>query len=189
MRWTLPNILSVLRLFAAPLFPAVYFLWDSPLADWIALAIFVGASVTDWVDGHLARKWDIASRFGAMVDPIADKAMVLIALMVVVARFGMPLTMTLAAGVIVFREVFVSGLREFLGARAGQLKVTTLAKWKTTVQMVAIAVLIGHGSVGGVPAVESLGTGLLVAAAALTLVTGADYFMKAWPHLSEREQP
>lgn len=188
MRWTLPNILSVLRLFAAPLFPAVYFLWDSPLADWIALAIFVGASVTDWVDGHLARKWDIASRFGAMVDPIADKAMVLIALMVVVALFGMPLTMTLAAGVIVFREVFVSGLREFLGARAGQLKVTKLAKWKTTVQMVAISVLIGHGIVGA-PAVEWLGTALLVAAAALTLVTGADYFAKAWPHFSEKERP
>jgi len=187
MRWTLPNILSVLRLFAAPLFPAVYFLWDSPLADWIALAVFVGASATDWVDGYVARRWEMTSRFGAMVDPIADKAMVLIALMVVVAHFGMPVVMTLAAAVIVFREVFVSGLREFLGARAGQLKVTHLAKWKTTVQMIAISVLIGHGIVA-LPAIEWLGTGLLVLAAALTLVTGADYFAKAWPHLSEEDR-
>lgn len=187
MRWTLPNILSVLRLFAAPLFPAVYFLWDSPLADWIALALFVGASATDWVDGYVARRWDLTSRFGAMVDPIADKAMVLIALMVVVADFGMPPVMTLAAAVIVFREVFVSGLREFLGARAGQLKVTSLAKWKTTVQMIAISVLIAHGILA-LPAVEWLGTGLLVLAAALTLVTGTDYFAKAWPHLSEEDR-
>ncbi|TCO71691.1 CDP-diacylglycerol--glycerol-3-phosphate 3-phosphatidyltransferase [Rhodovulum euryhalinum] len=188
MRWTLPNILSVLRLFAAPLFPAVYFLWDSPLADWIALFVFVGASATDWVDGYLARKWNLVSRFGAMVDPIADKAMVLIALMVVVAHFGMPVTITLAAGVIFFREVFVSGLREFLGARAGQLRVTKLAKWKTTVQMVAISVLIGHGIVAQ-PAVELIGTALLVVAAVLTLVTGLDYFAKAWPYLSENDRP
>ncbi|TCM83502.1 CDP-diacylglycerol--glycerol-3-phosphate 3-phosphatidyltransferase [Rhodovulum steppense] len=188
MRWTLPNILSVLRLCAAPLFPAVYFLWDSPLADWIALVLFVGAAATDWVDGYLARKWNVVSRFGAMVDPIADKAMVLIALMVVVAQAGMPVVMTLAAGVIVFREVFVSGLREFLGARAGQLRVTQLAKWKTTVQMVAISVLIGHGIVA-LPAVEFLGTALLVVAAGLTLITGADYFAKAWPYLAEEERP
>ncbi|TCP44514.1 CDP-diacylglycerol--glycerol-3-phosphate 3-phosphatidyltransferase [Rhodovulum marinum] len=188
MRWTLPNILSILRLVAAPFFPAIYVLWEGALAGGIALAVFVGASATDWVDGYVARRWNQTSRFGAMVDPIADKAMVLIALLVVVAQFGLAPVMTLAAGVIVFREVFVSGLREFLGAQAGQLKVTKLAKWKTTVQMVAISVLIGHGLVAQ-PAVELLGTALLVLAAALTLVTGADYFAKAWPYLREEGQP
>jgi CDP-diacylglycerol--glycerol-3-phosphate 3-phosphatidyltransferase len=186
MRWTLPNILSVLRLFAAPLLPLVYSLWDSPAADWIALALFVGASVTDWVDGYIARKWNLTSRFGAMVDPIADKAMVLIALLVVVARFDMAALLTLSAGLIVFREVFVSGLREFLGTQAGQLKVTKLAKWKTTVQMVAITVLLAHGILPN-PAVAALGTALLAVAAVLTLVTGADYFAKAWPYLREEK--
>lgn len=187
MPWTLPNVLSVLRLMAAPLLPLAYFLWSSPVADAIALALFVGASVTDWVDGHLARKWNQTSRFGAMIDPIADKAMVLVALMVVVAKFSMPLWLTLAATVILFREVFVSGLREFLGAQAGQLKVTQLAKWKTTVQMVAISVLLAHGIVSH-GAVAVLGTVLLMGAAALTLVTGVDYFLKAWPHLREEDR-
>lgn len=186
MRWTLPNILSVLRLFAAPLLPAVYVLWASPVADAVALIVFVGASVTDWVDGHIARRWNQASRFGAMVDPIADKAMVLIALLVVVAQFEMDPLLTLAAGLIVFREVFVSGLREFLGTQAGQLKVTKLAKWKTTVQMVAITVLIAHG-IAPHPVVEVLGTALLGIAAVLTLVTGLDYFAKAWPYLREEK--
>ncbi|MEX5727807.1 cardiolipin synthase [Rhodovulum iodosum] len=184
MRWTLPNILSILRLVAAPLFPLIFVLWDRPAADAVALGVFVGASATDWVDGYIARKWNLASRFGAMIDPIADKAMVLIALMVVVAAYGMAPWITAAAGVIVFREVFVSGLREFLGAAAGQLKVTRLAKWKTTVQMVAITVLLAHGLVPHA-AVGTLGTLLLVAAAGLTLITGADYFAKAWPHLRE----
>jgi len=186
MRWTLPNILSILRLLAAPLLPLAYVLWDSPTADWIALALFVGASVTDWIDGYVARAWNLTSRFGAMIDPIADKAMVLIALLAVVAKFGMPFALTIAASVIVFREVFVSGLREFLGAQAGQLKVTKLAKWKTTVQMVAITVLIAHGVLTHV-AVEGLGTLLLMVAAVLTAITGADYFVKSWPYLREEK--
>ncbi|SIO47090.1 CDP-diacylglycerol--glycerol-3-phosphate 3-phosphatidyltransferase [Rhodovulum sp. ES.010] len=184
MTWTLPNILSVLRLFAALLFPLIYFVWDSPTADLVAVLVFVGASITDWVDGYIARAWNQTSRFGAMVDPIADKAMVLVALLVVVAQFGMPLWITLAAGVIVFREVFVSGLREFLGASARQLQVTRLAKWKTTVQMVALTVLLAHGLFASA-AVEVLGTGLLLLAAGLTFVTGTEYFLKAWPHLRE----
>ncbi|WP_414896792.1 CDP-diacylglycerol--glycerol-3-phosphate 3-phosphatidyltransferase [Rhodovulum sp. YEN HP10] len=188
MRWTLPNILSVLRLAAAPLFPLVYFLWDSPVADWVALVLFIGASITDWVDGYVARRWHLTSRFGAMIDPIADKAMVLAALLVMVAKFGMPTWLTLAASVIVFREVFVSGLREFLGAQAGRLKVTKLAKWKTTVQMIAISVLIAHGILPHA-AIEGLGTALLLAASALTLITGADYFAKSWPYLKEEKVP
>ncbi|MBN2905356.1 MAG: CDP-diacylglycerol--glycerol-3-phosphate 3-phosphatidyltransferase [Rhodobacteraceae bacterium] len=187
MTWTIPNILTVLRLLAAPLLPLAYYLLPHPAADWAAVLLFVGASATDWVDGYLARKWNQTSRFGAMLDPIADKAMVLIALLLVVALFDMPALLTLAATLIVFREVFVSGLREFLGARAGQLKVTKLAKWKTTVQMVALTVLLAHGI--AMPALaQALGTGLLLIAAGLTLITGADYFAKAWPYLCDGDE-
>jgi len=185
MIWTLPNALSVGRLLAAPLLPLAYFLWASPVADAVALVLFVGASITDWFDGYLARKWHLTSRFGAMIDPIADKAMVMVALVVIVARTGMPFWLTMAATLIVFREVFVAGLREFLGAQAGQLKVTTLAKWKTTVQMVAISVLLAQGILLH-HLIQDIGTLGLLAAAVLTLVTGADYFVKALPYLREK---
>jgi len=145
MTWTVPNILTVIRLLAAPGVALVFLLLARPYADWLALALFVGASVTDWVDGYLARKWNQMSRFGAMLDPIADKAMVVIALFVVSNLFGMSPWVLIPATAILFREVFVSGLREFLGDTAGLLKVTKLAKWKTTVQMLALAVLFSNG--------------------------------------------
>lgn len=146
MNWNLPNILTVLRLLAAPGVALMFLYFDRPLADWFALALFLGAAVTDWFDGYLARAWKQESRFGAMLDPIADKVMVVTALVVIVGNSGMNPWLILPVTVILFREVFVSGLREFLGAQAGLLKVTNLAKWKTTAQMIAIAVLfLGTG--------------------------------------------
>lgn len=141
MTWTVPNILTVIRLFAAPCVAFAFVVFARPSADWIALALFVGASATDWFDGYLARKWGQQSMFGTMLDPIADKAMVIIALTVVVALSGLDPWLIVPAAVILFREVFVSGLREFLGENAGKLKVTKLAKWKTASQMVAISLL------------------------------------------------
>jgi len=204
MRWTLPNTLTVLRLFAAAGVPVMFLYFARPWADWCALALFVGASVTDWFDGYLARAWKQESRFGAMLDPIADKAMVVIALVVVTNLFGMSLWVTLPATMILFREVFVSGLREYLGAAAGKLTVTPLAKWKTTAQMVAIGVLflgtgltyVAHGrgpeaggavrwADGAAGAATTLGLVLIWIAAALTLISGVDYFRKALPFLKE----
>ncbi len=144
MRWTIPNILTVLRLLAAPGVAVAFLYFTRPWADWFALVLFTGAAVTDWFDGFIARSWKLESRFGAMLDPIADKAMVIIALLVIVGYSSMSPWLVLPATVIVFREVFVSGLREFLGAQAKLLKVTKLAKWKTTAQMVAIAVLFSR---------------------------------------------
>jgi CDP-diacylglycerol--glycerol-3-phosphate 3-phosphatidyltransferase len=146
MRWTLPNILTVIRLLAAPGVAVMFLYFHRPWADWLALALFVSAAVTDWLDGYLARAWKQESKFGAMLDPIADKAMVVIALVIITGYSGMNPWLILPVTAILFREVFVSGLREFLGAKAGLLKVTKLAKWKTTAQMVAIAVLfLGTG--------------------------------------------
>ena len=141
MTWTIPNILTTLRLLAAPGVAVMFLYFTRPWADWFALVLFLGAALTDYFDGYLARLWRQESRLGAMLDPIADKAMVVIALLVITGISGMNPWILLPATIILFREVFVSGLREFLGATAGLLTVTKLAKWKTTAQMIAIAVL------------------------------------------------
>ena len=203
---------------AAPGLVLMFLYFTRPWADWFALILFVGAAVTDWFDGYLARLWKQESKLGAMLDPIADKAMVVIALLVITGYAGMDPYILLPATVIMFREVFVSGLREFLGDTAGTLKVTRLAKWKTTAQMVSIAVLFATGifqhmlierTVGMDATVIReilqggddplnlrliqqaywatwwIGVGLLWIAAALTLVTGFDYFRKSLPHLKD----
>ncbi|MFO6465864.1 CDP-diacylglycerol--glycerol-3-phosphate 3-phosphatidyltransferase [uncultured Jannaschia sp.] len=219
MNWNVPNILTVLRLLAAPGVAIMFLFFARPWADWFALVLFVVAAVTDWIDGWWAREYNQESRFGAMLDPIADKAMVVIALLVITGFSGMNPWILLPATVILFREVFVSGLREFLGATAGLLKVTKLAKWKTTAQMTAIAVLFAAGVFEhaflertegmDLPMVDSILTGavpdeiglttmvqaeattfligviLLWVAAALTAMTGWDYFSKAKPHLRD----
>lgn len=205
MRWTLPNLLTVLRLAAAPLVPLLFLFLSRPFADFAALLLFLVAAITDWFDGYLARAWGQESRFGAAMDPIADKAMVIIAVVVITGYSGMNPWLILPSTVILFREVFVSGLREFLGDKARLLKVTKLAKWKTTAQMTAIAVLfLGTGlnyyEHGRPPLVgetrlpwsdswSDLATqcGLLLfwIAAVLTAITGWDYFDKARPYLRE----
>ena len=121
MTWNLPNTLTVLRLLAAPGVAVMFLYFHRPWADWFALSLFVLAAVTDWFDGYLARLWKQESKFGAMMDPIADKAMVVIAIMVITGYNGMNPWLILPATVILFREVFVSGLREYLGASAGTL--------------------------------------------------------------------
>ncbi len=219
MFWTVPNILTTLRLLAAPGVAVMFLYFHRPWADWLALTLFLGAALTDWFDGYLARLWKQESRIGAMLDPIADKAMVVIALLVITGYSGMDPWLILPATMILFREVFVSGLREYLGNTSRLLAVTKLAKWKTTAQMVAIAVLFGAMGLQyireqalarnralidemeatgitddvnllqvanfGAEAVWLLGLALIWIAAALTLITGWDYFRKALPHLKE----
>lgn len=145
MIWNIPNILTVFRLLCAPAVAIVFLVLPHPLSDWLALILFVLASLTDFLDGYLARAWNQQSKFGTMLDPIADKAMVVTAIAVLAMNFGPSFLIMLPATFILLRETFVSGLREFLGDTAGTLKVTKLAKWKTTAQMVAIAVLFSNG--------------------------------------------
>ncbi|MEX3017784.1 CDP-diacylglycerol--glycerol-3-phosphate 3-phosphatidyltransferase [Gymnodinialimonas hymeniacidonis] len=154
MRLNLPNSLTLVRLIAAPMVAFVFLLLPRPFADWVALLLFMSAAFTDYVDGVLARAWKQETKFGAMLDPIADKAMVVIALAVVLALYGINFNagslslnpvFLIPIIVILLREIFVSGLREFLGSNASQLKVTKLAKWKTTVQMFAIGLLFCWG--------------------------------------------
>jgi cardiolipin synthase len=221
MIWNIPNVLTILRLLAAPAVAIMFLYFNRLYADWFALVLFMGAAFTDWFDGFLARVWKQETKFGAMLDPIADKAMVVIALLIIVGYSSMSPWLVLPATIIVFREVFVSGLREFLGDTAGTLKVTRLAKWKTSAQMLAIATLFSQGifehhfalSISGldngniVKSVASkttdasqlwwsfrgmvwssyLGLWLLWIAAALTLITGLDYFVKAMPFLRDKK--
>ena len=222
MTMTLPNMLTIVRLLAAPMVAVMFLYFTRPYADWFALVLFLAAAITDWFDGYLARAWKQETKLGAMLDPIADKAMVVIALMVIIGFSSYSPWLVLPATVILFREVFVSGLREYLGASGGTLKVTKLAKWKTTLQMTAIAVLFSHGVfehylgmsaygmdqamvdaifAGSVEDLQGLrwkhaamewagfvGLWLLWIAAALTLITGIEYFTKSLPYLKD-EQP
>ena len=222
MKWTLPNILTVMRLVAAPGLAVMFLYFARPWADWFALVLFLVAAITDYFDGYLARLWRQESRMGAMLDPIADKAMVVIALLVLTGYSGMDPWLILPATVILFREVFVSGLREYLGNTSRLLAVTKLAKWKTTAQMVAISTLfaalgleyvreqalarnrevISEMASTGIDAQRNLlslanlsgetvwtvGLVLIWIAAALTAITGWDYFRKALPHLGDRAE-
>ena len=145
MIWNLPNLLTVMRLVAAPGIVILFLYFSRPLADWIALVLFLVAAISDWFDGYLARRWNQESKFGEMLDPIADKAMVIIALLIITGFSRMNSWVLLPSAMIMFREVFVSGLREFLGKSASLLTVTKLAKWKTALQMIAIATLFSQG--------------------------------------------
>lgn len=140
MHHALPNVLTIYRLAAAPGLAVAYLVFDRPVADAAALLLFLSASVTDWLDGKLARAWRVESDFGRMMDPIADKAMVVIALAILVMHTGPSPFSLIPAVAILFREVAVSGLREFLAGRV-VVHVTRLAKWKTGVQMAALAML------------------------------------------------
>ena len=203
--WTTPNILTVLRLIAAPALAVMFLYFNRPYADWFALLLFIGAAVTDWFDGFLARAWAQETNLGSMLDPIADKAMVVIALMVIVGYSSMSPWLVLPATVIMFREVFISGLREYLGDKTKLLKVTKIAKLKTSAQMVAIAILFSHGVLehyhitlsakdkinaknlellsDAMFYASNFGLVFLWLAAALTLMSGLEYLKKAWPYL------
>ena len=181
MKWTLPNILTVLRLIAAPSMVVLFLYFNRPYADWFALLLFVVASITDYFDGQLARSWKQETKFGAMLDPIADKAMVTIALLVIIGFSSLSASLVLPATLILFREIFVSGLREYLGNSAKTLKVTDLAKWKTFAQMVAIATLFSQGIFEHYLAMSALNLDPLLVQDILN-ETGNDVLGLRWKH-------
>jgi CDP-diacylglycerol--glycerol-3-phosphate 3-phosphatidyltransferase len=185
--WTIPNILTAARLAAAPGVALAFAAFDRPTADAAALALFVAASVTDWLDGKIARAWGQESAVGRMLDPIADKAIVTIALATLCGLYGLGWAVAAPVAAILLRETAVAGLREVLAGRFS-LPVTRLAKWKTTVQMVAVTLLLGAGVAGPArTAVEAAGFAALWLAAALTLATGWDYFSRGVAHLRRME--
>ena len=181
MKWNIPNILTVFRTLAAPAVLIAFLVLKRPYADFAALGLFVAASFTDYLDGYLARKWKQTSAFGTMLDPIADKAMVIIAIATLVGLFGLNWLIALPASIILLREVFVSGLREFLGENADKIKVTRLAKWKTALQMTAIAILLSFGLFDHYAGMAMLGMGDEIAADVLA-GREEDYVGLVWKH-------
>lgn len=183
---SLPNILTYGRILAVPGLVVCLTLLSGDIARWAAFALFVLAALTDWLDGYLARAWEQQSALGRMLDPIADKLIVGATLMMLVHDNTISGASIYAAVIILCREILVSGLREFLAELNVKIHVSELAKWKTTLQMVALAVLIGGPAAEKiVPGIMAGGTLLLWLSAMLTLWTGYDYLKAGVRHAME----
>ncbi len=193
MKLTVPTILTLLRILLIPVLVLVFYLpynWT----NFAAAFVFILASVTDWLDGWIARAYNQSSAFGAFLDPVADKLMVAVALLLIVQKHPTP-WMALWAAVIIGREIAVSALREWmaeLGQRA-RVKVATIGKIKTIVQMVALAFLLysvtpdsqARADIWLGEQIFRIGDWLLAAAALLTLWSGFEYLRVAWPVLRD----
>lgn len=173
---SLPNYLTLLRVFAIPLLVLVFIneAWGSLYYPHIVFVIFFVASLTDFFDGYIARKYNVESKFGAMMDPIADKLMVVTLLVYLLVN---DMADFLPVLIIILRELLVSGYREFIASNNGEMPVTKLAKWKTTFQFLAIAALLfvpltAADSQGEVAVVGQM---MLWFAAILTFITGWQY--------------
>jgi CDP-diacylglycerol--glycerol-3-phosphate 3-phosphatidyltransferase/cardiolipin synthase len=180
----IPNQLTLLRILLIPVFVLVFYL---PFEgnNLIAFAIFATAAFTDVLDGYLARKLNQTSSLGAFLDPVADKLMVAVVLVLLVQE-NPEIYLTIPAAIIIGREITVSALREWMaeiGARS-KVAVSILGKGKTIAQMLALGFLIIKESVFGLP-VYTIGLVLIYIAAFLTLISMIQYLISAWPKLRE----
>lgn len=180
----LPNLLTLLRIVLIPVFVLFFYL---PV-DWrhiATAAVFAFAGWTDWLDGFIARRYNLTTPLGAFLDPVADKLMVAVALMLLVEAHA-SLWLTIPALVIVSREIVISALREWMAALGSRTKIAVswIGKFKTFAQMLAILLLLAHPADYSRPGVM-LGYGLLYIAVALTLWSMIDYLRAAWPDLRD----
>jgi CDP-diacylglycerol--glycerol-3-phosphate 3-phosphatidyltransferase/cardiolipin synthase len=177
-----PNALTGFRILAIPLVAAAFYLpyeWGRPLAG----CLFALAGISDLLDGYLARKLGQITQFGAFLDPVADKLIVAVALVILV-QSDPRLVVAATAAIIIGREITVSALREWmaeLGARA-HVAVSFFGKWKTTLQVIGISLMLYQDDLLGIP-IYALGQVFIVVAAALTLWSMFDYLQAAWPLL------
>ena len=202
--FALPNALTILRILLVPVF-VVAFVLPGDAARIVAVLVFALAGISDWLDGFAARKLKAGSDFGRMLDPIADKVLVAVALMMLVAegtftRYNpttgaLSLLRLVPAVIILSREILVSGLREFLAGTRVSVPVTAVAKFKTAVQMIAIGAMIltplADVLVPGIPSLTyaAIAYILLWVAAALTVYTGVIYFRNGMAHLRPGPTP
>jgi cardiolipin synthase len=186
---SLPNLLTLSRIFAVPIL--VFLLWrPTPIDYAITFVLYCLVGITDYFDGYLARAQGKISKLGQFLDPIADKIMVAAVIIMLMASRranGDPPILQdvsiIPALVILLREIIVSGLREFLAELKVSVPVSTLAKWKTTFQLVALGALILGGALPAEAWVHNVGLASLWAAAALTLITGWDYLRVGLRHM------
>ena len=176
-----PNIITIARILA--IVPIVWLVMDGDIIlRLVALVLYVIAAASDWLDGYLARAWNQYSPFGRMLDPIADKVLVGILIAALAWDGSFSGWDMIPACAILFREFFIPGLREFLGNITVVLPVSRLAKWKTTTQLVALAVVLLERIVPGLGLASDI---LLWLAGILTVWTGWQYLRASWPHLVE----
>lgn len=184
IRFTIPTYLTLLRIALIPLLAVVFYLpWQ--YSNIASTLIFLIAGVTDWLDGYLARKMNMQTAFGAFLDPVADKLMVAIVLVLIVQEQGNPF-LAVPAAVIIGREIAIASLREWMaeiGQRA-RVKVSVLGKWKTTAQMTAVSLLLYREDLFGLP-INSMGYWLLYLSAILTLWSMVNYLVAAFSTISE----
>lgn len=178
-----PNILTIVRI--ATIVPICWLVMQGDIGlRLIALVLYVLAAGSDWLDGYLARAWNQYSDFGRMLDPIADKLLVGALLVTLAWTRDLNGWDLIPAIAILLREIFVSGLREYLGNRSIEVPVTFLAKWKTTTQLVALALIIAAPMLLGLWFISHL---VLWIAGLLTVWTGWEYLRSTWPHLAGPE--
>lgn len=183
---TIPTLLTLIRIAAIPLFIVAYYLpWR--WGHIIAAIIFGLACLTDWLDGYLARNLSQISRFGAFLDPVADKLLVAVTLVVVVGEIGLPY-LAIPAAIIVGREIVISALREWMAeiGKRTSMTVNLMSKIKTSIQMIALILLILYQT--GDYVLLGIGALLLYLAAGLTLWSMIMYLRVAWPDLTLREE-
>lgn len=180
MHLTIPTLLTLLRIVFIPVLVVVFYLpFES--SNQAAVALFILAAVTDGLDGWIARRFGMTSSFGAFLDPVADKLMVTVALLLIVQRHP-EIGIALSSAVIIGREITISALREWMAAlgEAGRVRVAGIGKIKTILQMVAIGFLLYGESLWIIPVLE-IGRWLLIAAALLTIWSMFVYLRSAWP--------
>ena len=183
-----PNWMTILRIMVAPVIAVLIWLDDVKTGYMPALTLFVLASISDFIDGWMARRLGVVSKLGAMLDPIADKVLIgtcLVSLAHVTEDgwwFILPATM------IMTREFLISGLREFMAGRSVNMPVSVLAKWKTTLQLVAIGFLVGAPVFPSLPIANPIGLALLWAAAFVTAQTGFAYYRGVLEHVDKPSQ-
>ncbi len=190
MPLNVPNILTWLRILLIPLVVAVFYVphggWLHARMNSVAALVFLLAGITDWLDGYLARLWKQTSEFGAFLDPVADKLMVAAALVVLVQLGRVD---ALIALIIIGREITISALREWMasiGAR-GKVAVSKLGKLKTTIQMIAIELLLWHDSLWGI-SMQLAGTWFIWMAAVLTLWSMVYYLRCAISEIVQQQE-
>ncbi len=197
MLWTVPNILTWIRIAAIPLIVMLFYApyhWADPAAG----LLFAAAGITDSLDGYLARRLNQTSRLGAFLDPVADKLVVAVALVLVLSKdltpvFGFSADRTrmivaLTAIVIIGREIAISALREWMAelGQRGKVAVSAIGKYKTILQIIGLTMLLYRWDLWGLP-IFALGVILTVLAAALTLISMITYLRAAWPELARQE--
>jgi cardiolipin synthase len=179
-----PNIITIARILA--IIPIAWLIMQGDIVlRLVALIIYVIAAASDWLDGYLARAWNQYSPLGRMLDPIADKLLVGILIAVLAWDGSFSALDMIPACAILFREFFIPGLREFLGNIKVVLPVSWLAKWKTTIQLVAIAIVLLERIIPGLRLTSDIALWL---AAILTVWTGLQYLRASWPHLVEEQK-